>query len=381
MKVLKYLSIIIIGLLAVTLLSCGGSGDGSGSSGKLSLSLSDATTSDYKAVYVTIAQIQVHRADAEEGEWKTVLTPNATYNLLELINGETAALGVADLPTGKYTQMRLILSDTPDPVGTNILDEPHPYANYLISKTDEPIKLNVPSGFKTGIKLVHPFDVVAGRTVGLVLDFDAGRSVVKAGSSGKWQLKPTIKVIDTLNNATLTGTVKNGSAIAVSGVTVSAQTYNASAAEEQRVTIVASTLTDENGGYLMYLTPGTYTIVVVADGLVTSTKKIIVAYDTAYTEDFTLAPTDMGFITIELTLPLSGDPATIEFRQISPSDTTQQIAVKEVNYSENGTSYTVDLPVGTYNVVATCAGNILTVNDAVVVKDGGNTIKIDFTTP
>jgi hypothetical protein len=376
MKAWKYLSMILIGLFAVTLLSCGGSGDGSGSSGKLSLSLSDATTSDYKAVYVTIAQIQVHRADAEEGEWKTVLTPNATYNLLELINGETADLGVADLPTGKYTQMRLILADTPDS-STNILTQPHPYANYLISKTDDPIKLNVPSGFKTGIKLVHPFDVVAGRTVGLVLDFDAGRSVVKAGSSGKWQLKPTIKVIDTLNNATLTGTITDQSPKALSGVTVSAQTYNASAATEvEKVTTVASTLTDENGNYLMYLTPGTYTIVVVADGFSTSTKKITVAYDTDYTENFTLAPTDMAIISIELTLPSSGDTATIEFRQISPSDATQQIAVKEVNYSDTG-SYTVNLPVGTYNVVATCAGNILTASD---VADG-DTVTIDFTTP
>ena len=100
------------------------------------------------------------------------------------------------------------------------------------TKTDEAIELKVPSGFQTGIKLVHTFDVVAGRTVGLVLDFDAGRSVVKAGNSGKWLLKPTIKVIDTLNNATLTGTVTDESAKALSGVTVSAQTYNASAATE-----------------------------------------------------------------------------------------------------------------------------------------------------
>ena len=53
----------------------------------------------------------------------------------------------------------------------------------------------------------------------------------------------------------------------------------------------------------MYLAPGTYTIVVVADGFITSSKKITVAYDTDYTEDFTLAPTEMGIITIELTLP------------------------------------------------------------------------------
>ncbi len=84
------------------------------SSGKLSLSLSDAPASEYKAVYVTIAEIQVHRADEAEGTWQTILTPNATYNLLDLINGTTAFLGVADLATGTYTQMRLILGNEHD---------------------------------------------------------------------------------------------------------------------------------------------------------------------------------------------------------------------------------------------------------------------------
>ena len=382
MKTWKYISLIMIGFLAVTLTSCGGSSggssDGSGSTGKLSLSLTDAPAPEYKAVYVTISQIQVHRADAADGQWQTVLTPDATYNLLDLINGSTVPLGVADLPTGTYTQMRLILADTPDSY-TNILGQPHPYANYLISSADEAIELKVPSGFQTGIKLVHTFDVESGRTVGLVLDFDAGRSVVKAGNSGKWLLKPTIKVIGTLNNATLTGTVADQSQNVLSGVTVSAQVYNDLAATEtEKVTTVASTLTDDDGEYLMYLEPGTYTIVVVADGFSTSCKQITVAYDMDYTEDFTLAPTTMGIVTVGLTLPLgsSGDAATIEFRQTSPCDGTQQIAVKDVNYSESG-SYDVSLPTGTYYVVASYTDKIIIVDPVAV----GDTITIDFATP
>ena len=373
MKILKYLSLILAGLLAVTLTSCGGSSgssDGDGSTGKLSLSLSDAPAPEYQAVYVTIAEIQVHRADGADGQWQTILTPNATYNLLDLINGTTAPLGVADLPTGTYTQMRLILGETHDST--------HPYANYLITSEGDPIELKVPSGFQTGIKLVHSFEVESGRTVGLVLDFDAGRSVVKAGNSGKWLLKPTIKIIGTLNNATLTGIVTDQSQNALSGVTVSAQIYNASAATEAgKVTTEASTLTDENGEYLLYLEPGTYTIVVTANGFSTSCRKITVVYNMDYTEDFTLAPTTMGIVAIGLTLPSgsSGDAATIEFRQTSPSDGTQQIAVQDVNYSENG-SYGVSLPSGTYYVVATYVDKILTVNTVAI----GDTITIDFTT-
>jgi hypothetical protein len=356
----------MIGLLSLTLMSCGSSSNGSGDSGKLSLSLSDAPASEYKAVYVTIAEIQVHRADEAEGTWQTILTPNATYNLLDLINGTTASLGVADLATGTYTQMRLILG--------NEHDSSHPYANYLITQTDVPIELKVPSGFQTGIKLLHTFDVVAGRTVGLVLDFDAGRSVVKAGNSGKWQLKPTIKIINTLNNATLTGHVTDGT-VALAGVTVSAQIYNASAATgADKVITVASTLTDENGNYLMYLAPGTYNIVAVADGFTTSSKPpVTVEYDTVYTEDFTLTSRTMGLITVAMTLPLGSDIATIEFRQTSPSDATQQITVKSVNYAATG-SYTVNLTDGTYDLVATYTGTIKT---AAAISTG-STVTIVF---
>lgn len=377
MKAWKYLSMIMMGLLALALTSCGSSGGGSSAdNGSLSVALSDAPASEYKAVYVTIAEIQVHRSDAAEGEWQTVLTPNATYNLLDLVNGNTASLGVADLATGAYSQMRLILADQPDST-TNILGAAHLYANYLITPADEQIQLKVPSGFQTGIKLVHNFEVVAGQTVGLVLDFDAGRSVVKAGSSGKWLLKPTIKVIDTLNNATLTGSVTDESQNALSGVTVSAQIYDAAAATEAQVTIVTSTITDANGGYLMYLPPGTYNIMVVADGFVTSSRQITVALDSEYTENFNLAAATMGVITAELILPAdtSGEAAAVEFRQISPGDATQLITVMSVNYAEAG-SYTVNLPEGTYDVVATYGGAVLTTT----AVSTGSTVTIDFTT-
>ena len=102
---------------------------------------------------------------------------------------------------------------------------------------------------------------------------------------------------------------------------MSAQIYNASAATEAgKIATEASTLTDENGEYLLYLEPGTYTIVVTANGYSTSCKKISVVYNMDYTEDFTLAPTTMGIVTVGLTLPSgsSGDAATIEFRQTSP---------------------------------------------------------------
>ena len=382
MNIWKYLSLIFIGLLAVTLTSCGGdSNGGSGSTGKVSLSLTDAPNPDYEAVYVTISEIQVHRADAEEGSWQTILSPNATYNLLDLINGETAELGVATLPTGTYTQMRLILGDTPDDT-ENILEGSHPYANYLVTNEDEAIELKVPSGFQTGIKLVHTFDVEAGRTIGLILDFDAGRSVVKAGNSGNWLLKPTIKIIDTLNLALLTGIVTTGG-IPVPGAHVSAQTYDAGTDE---AAIVVSTLTSSEpgseGAYLMYLEPGTYNIVVAADGFATACEKKTVVYDTDYTQDFALTTAVMGVVYVDLTLPESPTgPATIEFRQVwqfDPMD-IEQIVVKTVNYAESSGDdpYGISLPGGiSYFSIATYAGTSVTAPGSYGIGD-----TVTFTLP
>ncbi|MDL1978816.1 MAG: DUF4382 domain-containing protein, partial [Deltaproteobacteria bacterium] len=57
----------------------------------------------------------------------------------------------------------------------------------------------------SGIKILHGFDINKGQTTELILDFDASRSIVKAGSSGKWLLKPTIKVLDTEEYSVISG--------------------------------------------------------------------------------------------------------------------------------------------------------------------------------
>ncbi len=120
-------------------------------------------------------------------------------HFLELVNGMMAPLGLVDIKPGTYNQIRLLLHDQPDD-SLNILDEPHPYPQYLIDDAGDAHEMKVPSSYQTGIKIVHPFEIVSGVTTGLILDFDVARSVVKAGSSGKYILNPTIKIIGTNNN-------------------------------------------------------------------------------------------------------------------------------------------------------------------------------------
>lgn len=56
------------------------------------------------------------------------------------------------------------------------------------------LKFLVP--IKTGIKLIHPFEIIEGETTELTIDFDAEKSIIKTGN-GEYKLKPVIKVTST----------------------------------------------------------------------------------------------------------------------------------------------------------------------------------------
>jgi hypothetical protein len=68
-------------IIAVFLVACGSSSD-SNSKGRISLGLTDATTNEHKADYVTIDEVKVHLGEVEgddnsngDAGWRTVVTP------------------------------------------------------------------------------------------------------------------------------------------------------------------------------------------------------------------------------------------------------------------------------------------------------------------
>ena len=394
MKFLKQTGIIVFFLTTTFLFACGGGGGGGGSdggTGRLSVALTDSSCGSYSAIYVTIDEVQVNKSANGNSGWQTVATPMKTYNLLKLINGVTEVLGDDKLEAGVYHQIRLIIGKIAESEN-NINGVPHPYANYVVfdDGSDEPLK--IPSGYNTGIKLVHNFEVEENSSVELLLDFEACKSVVETGG-GKYLLKPTIKIIDTLNKFAVFGDVTENNTepvLPITGALVSAQISDGRSASVVRSTLTSAE-NDQVGQYSILLSPGqTYNIVVYSDDKVGAEgseklyspvcKEIIIPVDENIEENFALEQSDYN--TISGDVYVSGiidpnDPPVVYisfFSWLNCDPLDQYVEVTSLSMSPNpdtnSFSFSVDLPYGEYDVVASSQGfDPDTVQDQ-VLEDG-----------
>lgn len=368
------------------LISCGGGGGPSDvgivQTGTASVALVDSASEDYAAVYVTINDIQFHIGGNENSpnSWRSIkksIEYPVTVNLLELVNGVRLDLGLVELPAGHHTQIRLIIGDETEQGTINILSQAHPYANYVIIDKDlndaiDPVlhELKVPSGNKTGFKIVGGYYISANQTTELFIDFDASRSVVQAGSSGQWHLKPTIKLGEPDEYSIIKGKVTDVAG-GIEGVLVTAQQYDASAKDERdEVTVSASTLTDSNGDYSLFVEPGMHNIVAFMDGYSIGIDRIEAQAGVVLnTIDFNLSSSTTSKTVIGgVTIPPDGSElqyATLSFRQEVDLVTcpicvaTDMIEIKTVNIANgdgDNIDFNIPLPVNTYQLVSSTYG-------------------------
>ncbi|MDY6911316.1 MAG: DUF4382 domain-containing protein [Chloroflexota bacterium] len=116
--------------------------------------------------------------DQDGGQWVSLDLEVEDFDLLELVNGEYDILALAEVPCGRYTQMRMHVSE----IKVVTLDE-----NTSLTST---YTAKLPSG---KLKFVRPFEIICGATTVLDFDFDVNKSIVFTGN-GKVIFKPVIKL-------------------------------------------------------------------------------------------------------------------------------------------------------------------------------------------
>lgn len=188
---------------------------------------------DYQEVNVDIQAIAVNTSeDGNDSGWMELGNTNpGVYNLLDLTNGLSVVLADTEIPAGYISQIRLILGE-----------------DNTLKMDDQLHDLSTPSAQQSGLKLHLKTTLTAGITYEVYLDFDAARSVVKAGNSGIYNLKPVIRAFAEAQDG------------AISGVILPLEASPALYAIQGSDTIT-STYTDDNGEFtLRGLGAGSYTV-------------------------------------------------------------------------------------------------------------------------
>ncbi len=245
--------------LVLTFAGCGGGGGGStgtatADSGTFRVALTDAPACGYDQVNVTVQKVRVHQSstasDTDDGWSEVVLNPAQRVDLLSLTNGVLAELGQVQLPAGHYSQLRLVLASN---------DATTPMANSVVPTGGSETALSTPSAQQSGLKMNLDLDVAANQLADLVLDFNACKSVVRAGNSGRYLLKPVVSVIPRFASGV------------IGYVDTSIASGNTSVSVQQGGTVVKATAPDSTGKFVLEpVAPGTYDLVITSPGHVTT---------------------------------------------------------------------------------------------------------------
>jgi hypothetical protein len=265
MGTLKWIGAALLGgLLTFGFVGCGSGSSSDGNTGTMSLALTDAPIAGIehvKEVNVTITSIEYSK-DGEAWQNFDGFSGPQMFNLLELREGNVAALGDTNLTAGHYTQIRLHLDATEE--NGNSASNPGCFITY--DNSEEVTPLFIPSGEQTGIKLIGEYDVPVNGVISLVIDFDVQKSIVKSGNSGNYKLKPTLRLIVDDEAGHIMGNVLNESDYNLTVYAYEDGTYDANESNESAAVMFPNAVTSvdlhQDGNFkLAFLAAGSYDLV------------------------------------------------------------------------------------------------------------------------
>jgi hypothetical protein len=179
------------GVLALTLLTmlsaCEVNDQASLTNGIFKVQLTGAP-GDYEAVYIDIRDIRIksknlYHDDLSDDEdekhkdnegWTTINDDSVRINLVDYQNGKSIQVGNEELEAGVYDELRFFLG-----------------SDNAVIVNGESHELKIPSAQQSGIPLQIDAEIRDGETYNLLIDLDAGQSIVKA-EGGKYILNPVM---------------------------------------------------------------------------------------------------------------------------------------------------------------------------------------------
>jgi hypothetical protein len=183
--------LILVSAIVLGFYGCGDSSPSnpSGQSAMFNLRLTDSPFTDAKAVLVTFSEVTAHRSDSQ---WTTIPfaagATTRTCDLKKLQNAEDV-LGTGPLPTGDYTQVRLVVQsakiyfDNPSVGSACAASTPAPAGRMA--------DVRIPSG---EVKLNREFKITGTGATTMLLDFDGDRSIHETGN-GTFMMSPVIGIV------------------------------------------------------------------------------------------------------------------------------------------------------------------------------------------
>jgi hypothetical protein len=186
--------------------------------GSVTILLTDAP-GELSEAWVTITDIylQGQAGESDPAATRVYLLQDGeeTHELLDLANTVVKLVGGEMVPTGRYGQLRVVMS------GGCVVADGVVYASSdsYVECGDRHGTLQMPSFAQTGAKvLLHGLTVTGGQNV-VVLDFDVARSFA-AGASGNYVLTPVIHGADLGLTAGVDVTLSAGEVELPEGITL-----------------------------------------------------------------------------------------------------------------------------------------------------------------
>lgn len=289
---------LMVGMIAL-LPSCNNDDDEPMQSGQVKVYITDAPIDDanVEAVVISVTKIEMNGPKG----WETVKEFDTPFsiNILDYQNGKSYFVTDANITAGTYSEARFVLNAATDMNAT--VTNPPCFIRY---KDGSKQPLFIPSGTSSGYKAKGTVDVVANSTTEVTLDFDARRSIVEAGNSGKFILKPTVRIVANKVAAKMEGSFtdhmdysKVVAYLYEKGTYTSTEATLAAESESRFTNSVTSTMLNSSGEFTFaFLAPGTYDVVLVAHSTDGEFTEVIGKHD-----DTNVAPG----ATVELNLSLS----------------------------------------------------------------------------